>query len=139
MRNSIALALALIVAGFAFAENGRTIQVDVTYTGVGKVDASHKIYVALWDSADLNSGPPVATKPLDSKTGTVTFTDVQTVPAYISTAFDPTGSWSADSPPPSGTSLGMYSAHPPTPDPIEVAPGKAAKVRVAFDDTQKVP
>src|SRR5580765_7594304 len=58
MRNCIALALALVLAGFAFAENGRTIQVEVTYTGAGKVDASHKIYVALWDSPDMNSGPP---------------------------------------------------------------------------------
>ena len=138
MRNRIAIALSLVLAGFAFAENGRTIQVDVTYTGGGKVDASHKIYVALWDSAEMNAGPPVVTKSLDSKTGTVTFTDIQAVPAYISTAFDPTGTWSADSPPPSGTSLGMYSAHPPTPDPIEVAPGQTAKVKVAFDDTHKV-
>ena len=139
MRNCIGLALAFVLAGLAFAENGRTIQVDVAYTGAGKVDGSHKIYVVLWDSADMNSGPPVETKALDSKSGTVTFTDVQNVPAYISVAFDPTGSWGADSPPPSGTSLGMYSAHPPKPDPIEVAPGKTVKVKVTFDDTNKVP
>jgi len=139
MRNCIGLALTFVLAAFASAENGRTIQVDVTYTGAGKVDASHKIYVALWDSGDMNSGPPVDTKALDSKTGTVTFTDVQNVPAYISVAFDPSGSWGANSPPPSGTSLGMYSAHPPKPDPIEVAPGKTVKVKVTFDDTNKVP
>jgi len=139
MRNCSGIVLAFALAGLAFAENGRTIQVDVTYTGSGKVDAGHKMYVALWDSADMNSGPPVATKALDSKTGTVTFSDVQSVPAYITVAFDPTGSWGADSPPPSGTSLGMYSAHPPKPDPIEVAPGKTVRVKVTFDDTNKVP
>jgi len=139
LRNCIRLALVFGLAFSAFAENGRTIQVDVTYSGSGKVDATHKIYVALWDSADMSSGPPVGTKALDSKSGSVTFNDVQKAPAYVSVAFDPTGNWAADSPPPSGSSLGMYSAHPPKPDPIEVAPGKTAKVKVTFDDTNKVP
>lgn len=139
MRNCARLIPALVLGVFAFAQNGRTIQVEVTYTGAGTVDASHKIYVALWDSAQTNSGPPVATKALDAKRGTVTFTDVEKVPAYISTAYDPTGSWAADSPPPSGSSLGIYSAHPPTPDPINVALGKTVKVKVTFDDTNKAP
>ena len=139
MRNGVRFGLALVLASFALAQSGRTIQVDVAYTGSGKVDAAHKIYVALWNSDDMNSGPPVATKSIDSKTGTVSFTDVQTVPGYISVAFDPKGSWGADSAPPSGTSLGMYSTHPPKPDPIDVAPGKTAKVKVTFDDTNKVP
>jgi hypothetical protein len=82
-----ALVLATV---FAFAQTGRTIQVDITYTGSGTVNASHKIYVALWDSADFSSGPPVAVKSLDSKNGIVTFTDVPKVPAYVSAAYDPT-------------------------------------------------
>jgi hypothetical protein len=139
MRNCIGIVLAFALAGVAFAETGRTIEVEVTCTGAGKVDASHKIYVALWDSADMNSGPPVADQNPGFESGHCHVTDVQTVPAYISVAFDPTGSWGADSPPPSGTSLGMYSAHPPKPDPIEVAPGKTVRVKVTFDDTNKVP
>ena len=123
----------------AVAQTGRTIQVDVTYTGSGTVDASHKIYVALWDSADFDGAPPVAVTSLASKSGTVTFTDVQKAPAYVSVAYDPTGKWDAQSPPPSGSSLGMYSNKPPTPDSIDVAPGKTAKVKLAFDDSHKVP
>src|ERR1051326_5153960 len=34
----------------------RTIQVNVTYTGSGTVNASHKIYVALWDAPDMGGG-----------------------------------------------------------------------------------
>jgi hypothetical protein len=117
----------------------RTIQVDVTYTGSGTVNASHKIYVALWNSSDMSGGPPAAVLSLDSKRGTVTFSDVQTVPAYVSVAYDPTGSWDAQSPPPSGSSLGMYSKKPPTPAPIDVAPGKTVKVSVTFNDSVKVP
>ena len=122
----------------AFAQNTRTIQVDVAYTGSGTVDAGHKIYVALWSSPQLN-GNPVSVKSLETKKGIVIFTDVQNVPAYVSTAFDPTGRWDAQSPPPSGSSLGMYAAKPPTADPIDVAVGKTAKVKITFDDTHKVP
>ena len=65
----------LLAAAFAVAQSGRTVQVDVNYTGSGTVDAGHKIYVALWDSADF-SGGPAAVKPLESKNGSVTFTDI---------------------------------------------------------------
>jgi hypothetical protein len=81
----------------------------------------------------------VAVKSLDSKNGSVTFTDVQKVPAYVSAAYDPTGKWDAQSPPPSGSSVGMYSTNPPTPTAIEVEPGKTATVKIAFDDSHKVP
>jgi hypothetical protein len=117
----------------------RTIQVEISYTGSGTVNASHKIHVALWDSADLSGGPPTAVESLDSKKGTVTFSNVQKVPAYVSAAYDPTGGWDAQSPPPSGSSLGMYSKNPPNPQPIDVAPGKTVKVSITFDDSVKVP
>ncbi len=117
----------------------RTIQVDIDYTGSGIVNTSHKIYVALWDSSDMSGGPPAAVLSLNSKKGTVTFSDVQRVPAFVSAAHDPTGNWDAQSPPPSGSSLGMYSKNPPNPQPIDVAPGKTVKVTITFDDSVKVP
>jgi hypothetical protein len=138
VRNRSRFLLLLLLGVLAFAQNGRTIQVDVTYNGASKVDANHKIYIALWDSEDMNSGPPVATKSIDAKKGSATFTDVPN-PAYVSVAFDPTGSWDAQSPPPSGTLLGMYSSNPPKPDAIKAEAGKTAKVNVAFDDSFKVP
>src|SRR5215470_14820284 len=101
--------LFIVGTAYAWAQDGRTIQVDIAYQGSGTVDAGHKIYVALWNSADFDSGPPADVKSIESKAGSVTFTDVQTVPAYVSTAFDPSGSWDAQSPPPSGCSLGVYS------------------------------
>jgi hypothetical protein len=128
----------LLATAFAVAQSGRTIQVDITYAGSGTVDATHKIYVALWDSANFD-GPPADIQSLDSKTGTVTFKNVQAAPAYVSTAYDPTGKWDAQSSPPSGSSLGMYGSKPPTPEPINVEPGKTAKVKLTFDDSNKVP
>lgn len=136
------LGLFVLLAAGTLAQTGgdkRTIQVDVTYTGAGTVDANHKIYVALWDSTDLSSGPPAAVQSLASKRGSVTFSNVQKVPAYTSLAYDPTGVWDAQTPPPSGASLGMYGKNPPTPDPIDVAPGKTTKVAISFNDSVKVP
>jgi hypothetical protein len=136
------LGLFLLFAAGALAQTSadkRTIQVEINYTGSGTVNASHKIYVALWDSSDLSGGPPAAVESLDSKKGTVTFSNVQKVPAYVSAAYDPSGAWDAQSPPPSGSSLGMYSRNPPNPQPIDVAPGKSVKVSISFDDSVKVP
>jgi len=119
--------------------DSRTIQVEITYTGAGTVNASHKIYVALWDFPDFESGPPAAIQSLDSKKGTVTFSNVQRAPVYVTTAYDPTGAWDAQSPPPSGSSLGMYSKNPPKPEPIDVVPGSTVTVSITFDDTTKTP
>ena len=124
------------------AQQGLTLQVQLRYTGSGTVDETHKIFVALWDAPGFtkNGGPPVAVKSATSKNGVVTFSGVQKVPAYVSAAYDPTGQWDGQSgPPPSGASLGMYSTAPPKPDPIEITPGKIAKVTITFEDTRKVP
>ena len=140
MMKSLAVTGALLLAtALAVAQPGRTIQVDIVYTGTGTVDASHKIYVALWDSANFDGGPPADLQSLNTKTGTVTFTNVQAAPAYVTTAYDPTGKWDAQSSPPSGSSLGMYGSKPPTPDPIRVEPGKTAKIKVTFNDGNKAP
>ena len=138
-RLPVIFGLMFFIVSCTFAQTARTIQVDVTYTGSGKVDASHKIYVALWDSADTNAGPPAALKSLEAKKGTVTFSDVQKAPAFVSVAYDPTGKWQAQSPPPSGSSVAMYSEKPPQATPINVAPGKTARVKLTFDDKSKVP
>jgi hypothetical protein len=136
------LAVFVLIAASVTAQTSaekRTIQVEINYTGSGTVNASHKIYVALWESADLSGGPPAAVESLDSKKGTVMFANVYHVPAYVSAAYDPTGAWNAQSPPPSGAALGMYSKNPPNPEPIDVAPGKTVKVGITFDDSAKVP
>jgi hypothetical protein len=76
---------------------------------------------------------------VESKKGIATFSNVQTVPALVSAAYDPTGAWDAQSRPPSGSSLGMYAKNPPKPEAIDVAPGKTVKVSITFNDSVKVP
>src|SRR5438128_8988242 len=111
-RLSVLFGVLLAGASIAPAQQGLTLQVQLHYTGSGTVDATHKIFVALWESADFNSGPPADVKSAASKNGTVTFSDVKKVPAYVSAAYDPSGRWDASGPPPTGASLGMYTKAP---------------------------
>jgi len=141
-RLPIKLAALLLGAAIASAQSGGTVQVQLHYTGSGTVDATHKIFVALWDSPGFTGeggGPPMAVQSATSKNGVVTFTDVQKTTVYVSAAYDPTGAWDAQTgPPPKGSSLGMHSKAPPTPDPINLVSGKIAKATISFDDKTKV-
>ncbi len=122
---------------------GSAVQVRVHYTGTGTVDEQHKIYVVLWDSPEFSEGNgrvmPVELKPITSKNGTVTFSDVKKLPAYVSVAFDPNGGWDGKSgPPPEGSSLGLYSKEPGKPAPINIAANKQTTIEIPFDDTVKM-
>jgi hypothetical protein len=140
VRLSVLCGILFFSAAIAPAQQDLTLQVQLQYKGTGTVDATHKIYVAIWDSADFGSAPPTDVKSATLKNGVVTFTNLKKTPAYVSAAYDPTGHWDgASGPPPTGSSLGMYSKAPPTPDPIAITPGKIAKVTISFDDSIKVP
>jgi hypothetical protein len=134
----LALALLPAIQQAQEKQTGRNIDVQVKYSGSGTVDQNHKIYVALWDNPDFirNQNPPVAVQSTASKDGTVTFSGVTKWPAYVSAAFDPTGKWDAHSPPPAGSSLGMYSKTPGKPEAIEPA-GQTVTVEINFDDSVK--
>lgn len=122
------------------ARSGRTLKVKLHYTGAGRVDEQHKIFVVLFDSPSFargGSGPPMATRAAAAKDETVTFSDFSSSPVYAAASYDPSGRY--DGPPPSGCSLGMYSRTPGTPEPINVEPGKTVQVEISFDDSVKMP
>lgn len=144
----------LAILGFAICGFGRTplkaasqeggtsqLKVHVIYAGNGKVDEKHKVYVVLWDSPDFATGEggsmPVEIKFLGSKDGDATFA-VQKTPAYVSTVYDASGSWDAQSPPPDGCSLGLYHDTPGKPAPINLEAGKTKTIEVRFDDSVKM-
>lgn len=117
------------------------LRVAVHYSGAGTVDEKHKIYVVVWDSPDFvksHEVMPVAIQSTSSKGGVVTFDDIKKTPAYVSAVYDPSGQWDAQSPPPEGSSLGLYSKTPGTPEPIELKPGKTSSIELPFDDTVKM-
>ncbi len=117
------------------------LKVIVRYSGAGTVDEQHKIYIVLWDSATFVKGggmTPSAVQSTSSKDGSVTFDDVKKSPVYVSAAYDPSGQWTVQSPPPNGSSLGLYSKTPGTPAPIDLKPGQRTSIELPFDDTVKM-
>lgn len=137
-----ALLLATPRPGASQASNpAYKLQVHVNYTGTGTVDGTHKVYVVLWDSPDFVKGEsamPAAIQSTSSKDGTVTFDTVKKTPAYVSAVYDPSGQWDAQSAPPEGSSLGLYSKSPGTPAPVELRQGKITTIDLSFDDTLKM-
>ncbi len=120
----------------------RTLKVKLNYTGSGTVDEKHKIAVFLFDSADFMQGGvmPFSMKMASAKNETVTFEGFTASPVFVAVCYDPTGGYDGESgPPPSGSSMGIYSKTPGKPEPIPVEPGKTVEVELAFDDSSKMP
>lgn len=138
-RNFLLTALASTLAA---QTDGPKLVVQVTYTGSGTVDESHKVFVVLWDTPDFvkegSDKMPTGIESMASKTGTVQFNDIKKSPAYVSMVYDPAGKWDAASPPPTGASLGLYAKEQGTPAPIELQPGKTGKIEATFDDSFKM-
>ncbi len=59
-------------------------------------------------------------------------------PAYVSTVYDASGNWDAQSAPPEGSPLGLYSKTAGQAAPINLKPGSTVTVDVSFDDTTKM-
>lgn len=144
----VTLAIGLLVSagGRGKAQStssGGTLKVMCHYKGAGTVDESHKIYIALWDTPSFVDGSgskwPIGTKVISAKNDSVMFTDIKASPVYVSAMYDAKGDWDAQSAPPSGSSLGLYSKEPPKPTPIEVKSGETETIHLSFDDAQKMP
>ena len=70
----------------------------------------------------------------------MTFADLTAATVYVVAAYDPAGNYDGQSgPPPSGSSMGMYSKTPGTAEPIKIDPGQTVTVELAFDDSFKMP
>jgi hypothetical protein len=135
---------AVLTLEYGRAQEGsplRGLQVKVHYKGSGMVDEKHKILVFLFDSPEFGHSNvmPFAVMSTSSKDGTVTFSDVAKSPAYVGTVYDPSGNYAErQGPPPSGSSLGMYSKTPGQPAPVKVEAGKTSNVEFSFDDSVKM-
>jgi hypothetical protein len=120
----------------------RVLKVKLAYNGAGTVDDNHKIIVFLFDSPDFAQGGvmPIGGQAGAAKNATVTFSDVSASPVYVVTVFDPKGEYDGQSgPPPSGSSLGVYTKTPPKPEPVVIDPGKTVEIELPFDDSFKMP
>jgi hypothetical protein len=148
MKKSLYLAFGMLILASGFQFGGaqekaatRTLKVKLKYSGSGTVDEKHKILVFAFDSPEFTQGSvmPFAVQGATSKEETVRFSEIGKSPVYIAAVYDPSGAYDGQSPPPSGSSVGMYTKAPPTPAPVNIDEGKTAEIDLPFDDSTKMP
>jgi hypothetical protein len=115
-----------------------TVKVTVTYKGKGTVDASHKLWVFVFDTPNIGPGAiPVGQISLDKNGADAVFEDVAGDIVYIAAAFDESGSMQGDAPPPTGSPVGILSGANGAP--AGVTPGAKTGAVLTFDDTIRMP
>ena len=140
------LALAILVAGFTssvaaavipFQMRGGEVSVTVTYTGRGPVDATHEIWVFLFDSTPSRGVKPLMTQTIKKSGDTAVFKGVLHDPSYVSVAYDEIGDYDGTAaPPPAGTPIAYYSTDGKSASPLKTLGG--AKIKICFGDTRRM-
>lgn len=134
-----AVAVSLAV-GLAWAAQGATLKVTVDYTGSGDVDATHAIYLALYDSPDIAGGAlPIDAQVATENGQTVEFSNVTASPVYLSALFDISGGWDGLSAAPSGSPAAMWQPLQAAPTPIELPAGETVDLEFSFNDAFRMP
>jgi hypothetical protein len=149
MKKVLASVVVILMAGLAPAKgvlnaasavtvNAGTVKVTVTYKGKGTVDASHKVWVWLFDTPNIGPGAmPIDQIALDKNGTDAVFENVAGDKVYVAVAFDEKGAMMGDGPPPTGTPIGILTG--PDGAPNGITPGSKDPVAITFDDTIRMP
>lgn len=114
------------------------VKVTLHYTGKGTVDASHKIWVWIFDSPQISAqSSPIDQMAVDKNDSDVVFEGVAPGQVWIAAAFDEQGAMSGDAPPPTGTPIGLLLGA--NGQPAAVTPGEKGIATLTFDDSIRMP
>jgi hypothetical protein len=134
----LAPAAGVLIAAPGVTVNSGAVKVTVTYKGKGTVDASHKVWVWLFDTPNIGAGSmPIDQIALDKNGTDAVFENVAGDKVYVAVAFDEKGAMMGDGPPPTGTPIGILMGPDGTPN--GVTPGGKDPVAITFDDTIRMP
>ncbi len=138
---SLAAAFTLPVSGAVIPKQnkGNDLTVAVTYKGKGPVDATHEIWVFLFDTAAIGQGVrPLSAQTIKKSGDAATFKNVTQDPVYVAVVYDEKGDYDGNSaPPPAGTPIAYYNVEgKPVASPIKTAGG--AKIRMSFSDSLRM-
>lgn len=125
-------------AGPAAAPLAGDVAVTVTYAGKAKVDATHEIWVFLFDTPEIVAGhsQPIAVQTVTKSGATATFKDVQAQTVYVAVAYDEKGDYDGtQAPPPPGTPIALYLVDGKT---APVTPGPKGVVKLTFDESRRM-
>jgi len=128
----------LTAAPLATSAAAGTVKVTVHYKGKGKVDASHKLWVWVFDTPNIGPGSmPLDQVALDKNGIEAVFEGVAAEKVWMAGAYDESGSMMGDAPPPSGTPIGILAGSDGAP--VAVMSGAKGTAVVTFDDSQRMP
>jgi hypothetical protein len=114
------------------------VKVTVNYKGKGTVDASHKVWVWLFDSPNIGAGSmPIDQIALEKNGADAVFENVAPGQVWIAVAFDEQGRMMGDAPPPTGTPISVLMGKDGAP--TAVVPGPKGAVVLTFDDSLRMP
>ena len=115
-----------------------TVKVTVQYKGKGTVDASHKLWIWVFDTPNIGAGSmPIDQISLERNGADAVFEGIASAKVWIAAAFDESGAMSGDAPPPSGTPIGILMSKDGVP--LAILPGSTEAAVLAFDDSQRMP
>jgi hypothetical protein len=133
----VALGLVALSAPAIQAQESGKLKVTVEYKGAGTVDASHEIFVWVFDNPNI--GPdsvPIANDALTANGGTLSFSGLPKE-VYLAAAFDEKGDYDGMSgPPPPGTPIVVYGEGAAR---AVATGGDDAAVSITFDATVRMP
>ena len=122
----------------AASETAGAVKVTVNYTGKGTVDASHKLWVWIFDTPNIGAGSmPIDQVSLDANGRQAVFENVAPGQVWIAVAFDEQGAMMGDAPPPSGSPISVHLGNDGMPSPV--TPGEKGVVALTFDDSMRMP
>lgn len=114
------------------------VKITLHYKGKGTVDASHKIWVWIFDSPQISAqSSPIDQTAIDKNDSEVVFEGVAPGQVWIAAAFDEQGAMTGDAPPPTGTPIGILLGA--NGQPSAVAPGEKGIATLTFDDSIRMP
>jgi hypothetical protein len=137
-RAIVALALVAMATPAIVAQESGKLKVTVDYKGTGTVDASHEIFVWVFDNPNIGADSvPIANDVLTTNGGSLNFSGLPKE-VYLAAAYDEKGDYDGTSgPPPPGTPITIYGDMGAA---KAVATGGAdAAVAITFDATVRMP
>lgn len=113
------------------------VKVTVNYTGSGKVDGGHRVWVWLFETPEIGpNAMPIAEMSLEKNGESASF-EVGHERVWIAVAYDEKGVMTGNAPPAPGSPIGIYASSTGAPE--AVTPGAKGVIVLTFDDSQRMP
>ena len=119
------------------AMSAGSVKVTVNYTGAGKIDGAHRVWVWLFETPEIGPGSiPIAEMSVE-KNGEAASFEVGNERVWIAVAYDEKGVMTGNAPPAPGSPIGIHASSTGAPE--AVTPGAKGAIVLTFDDSQRMP